>query len=162
MPPNLQTPKVKRVAPDVIDMSLRFTVEQSGYAADAAAIGLKQVVERLYQSGMPREEIYNYLMNDLRNEGRIFGAVQNSFIKFSSSMIEQVDNDVSRNVFQENLGDQQLYVWILDDRVTNHCEDCLDRAGDEPRLMAEWEIIGLPKSGATLCGDNCYCKVEPA
>ena len=37
------------------------------------------------------------------------------------------------------------------------CPDCVNRSGWEPRTYAEWEAVGLPKYGATVCGNRCMC-----
>lgn len=49
------------------------------------------------------------------------------------------------------------FVWIAvgDERT---CEDCAGRSGASLPLE-EWETIGLPGDGATICADYCRCVV---
>lgn len=52
------------------------------------------------------------------------------------------------------------FVWVTmkDKRV---CPSCLDRGGYESKKFGEWESIGLPKSGTTICGVKCRCVLVP-
>lgn len=40
------------------------------------------------------------------------------------------------------------------------CEDCQKRDGQQ-HTVEEWDELGLPREGATLCGDNCRCSLFP-
>lgn len=37
------------------------------------------------------------------------------------------------------------------------CPDCVDRSSWGTRTYNEWEAVGLPKYGATICGQRCQC-----
>lgn len=40
------------------------------------------------------------------------------------------------------------------------CDDCAGRDGQQ-KTIDEWSAEGLPREGATLCGDNCRCMLLP-
>ena len=40
------------------------------------------------------------------------------------------------------------------------CPDCESRIG-EIRSWEEWEAIGLPASGFSVCKEFCYCQLVP-
>ena len=49
----------------------------------------------------------------------------------------------------------KTYVWVTfgDNKV---CPGCVERDGKE-KTMEEWQALGLPREGATPCGDLCRC-----
>jgi len=154
---------------DVQDLSeddarriLLFTFNGMSFAAEQAALTLEQYITMLAANGMPREQIRALLLSDLSEGGPIFASVKNGFRRAVASNIEDVSNGTLGEMFNKNLGETATYAWILDERITNHCEDCLERAEREPMVWGEWELIGLPKAGATVCNQNCGCKLEPA
>ena len=53
----------------------------------------------------------------------------------------------------------QEYRWQTESG--NPCPDCVGRSGYEPMTMEEWEAIGTPKTGATICGSHCMCVLVP-
>ena len=53
---------------------------------------------------------------------------------------------------------EALYYWRLS--PGNNCPDCIDRAGFDPQPFADWEMIGLPRDGVTLCQANCNCVLD--
>jgi hypothetical protein len=52
---------------------------------------------------------------------------------------------------------QELWVAVMD---TATCEDCEKRHGEE-RTRAEWEQVGMPRSNALICQDQCRCELFP-
>lgn len=55
--------------------------------------------------------------------------------------------------------DQQFYVWISvgDDRV---CDSCHTLHG-QVFAWDQWEDIGMPGEGTTICGERCRCLLRP-
>ncbi len=52
-----------------------------------------------------------------------------------------------------------IFEWVtIGDQSV--CDDCQDRDGRQ-QTMAEWEAEGLPRDGATICGDRCRCSLIP-
>jgi hypothetical protein len=156
------TTEIQALTEDDARRILLFTFNGMSLAAEQAALTLEQYITTLAANGMPREQIRALLLSDLSEGGPIFASVKNTFRRAVASNIEDVSNGTLGGMFDKNLTDTQVYDWVLDERITNHCEDCLDRAGREPMTWVEWELIGLPKAGATVCNQNCGCKLEPA
>lgn len=50
-----------------------------------------------------------------------------------------------------------LYTWRTESK--RPCPDCATREGDT-RTLAEWQAVGLPRSGFSICGRNCKCIVD--
>lgn len=50
-----------------------------------------------------------------------------------------------------------LYTWVT--TSGNSCPDCINRSGEE-HTMQEWELIGRPGSGFSVCGANCKCRLD--
>ena len=110
---------------------------------------------------MSKDAIKQRLVDDLHNGGPIFGDFRSQFKSIGERAIENGSQVTHNAVYSEALGDSQLYLWVLDPRVENHCDDCLERAEWEPKTMQEWEDLGLPGSGVTVCTTHCYCNLEP-
>lgn len=55
--------------------------------------------------------------------------------------------------------DRQFYVWVSvgDKRI---CDSCHTLHG-QVFAMDQWEDIGLPGAGQTLCGERCRCTLVP-
>ena len=61
----------------------------------------------------------------------------------------------------ERTGTEARYRWTLGATTSGtHCPDCSARAG-QVETMAQWEVIGLPSSGFSVCNTNCKCRLEP-
>jgi len=156
------TAEIQDLTEDDARRILLFTFNGITLASEQSALTLEQYIRTLAANGMPREQIRALLVSDLSDGGPIFGSVKNSFKRAVSSNIEDISNGALGEMFNKNLGETATYSWVLDERITNHCDDCLERAEREPMVWAEWEFIGLPKAGATVCNQNCGCKLEPA
>lgn len=52
------------------------------------------------------------------------------------------------------------YIWVTPNGLSA-CPDCRNRQS-VILTMAEWEAIGRPGSGRTVCEANCYCMLLPA
>ena len=81
---------------------------------------------------------------------------------FANSIISQLVGGTRQaaqlgvETFQrQNHGAGQEYRWQTESG--NPCPDCAGRAGYEPMTLDEWEAIGLPRQGATVCGTHCMC-----
>jgi hypothetical protein len=130
--------------------------------AEKAALTLEQTISTLLDSGMTRAEVRELLMNDLRGDGPVFADLRNGFKKSINGGVQQITQSVRSEVYTQNLEADMLYSWQLSPAADGkHCEDCEERDGREPMTWAEWEAIGIPKAGATVCGGNCYCDLVP-
>jgi hypothetical protein len=51
------------------------------------------------------------------------------------------------------------FIWITPNGH-DACPDCQKRQA-AVLTLAEWEVLGRPGSGMTVCGDNCFCTLLP-
>lgn len=58
---------------------------------------------------------------------------------------------------QAEAPDDTLYTWRTES--AKPCPDCLRRNGQR-RTLEEWELIGRPRSGFSVCGRNCKCILD--
>ena len=70
---------------------------------------------------------------------------KDSMGQFRQQAIEEADPRPS---------EERFYVWIA--KLRRSCESCEELHG-EVKSEAEWDDIGRPRSGNTLCGENCEC-----
>jgi hypothetical protein len=54
--------------------------------------------------------------------------------------------------------DNDEYEWVLG-KNHRHCPDCEARAG-RTETLEDWELIGTPKSGFSVCQDFCRCQLK--
>lgn len=95
------------------------------------------------------------LLDDLNNGGRIFGEFRNAI----ASTVKGVANRTRDNAIFADLGTETPYRWIA--VLVNTCDDCLERH-NQVQTWDEWAAEGLPRTGATVCKENCQCLLLPA
>ncbi len=123
--------------------------------AEIQSIGLYQVINKMSTSGMSKGAIKETLIRDLREGGQIFGDFRKQF----KSNIKWGIEETARKEFEKGLDKVNgMWEWlaISDDKV---CDDCMERNTMSPMLWPEWETIGLPGGGSTICGANCRCRM---
>lgn len=54
--------------------------------------------------------------------------------------------------------EDQLYDWEAEPKA---CPDCSQRASQGAFTMAYWLGVGTPRTGATICGRKCRCRLVP-
>ncbi len=136
------------------DMWLTFTASM-GIIADKQALTLQDIINRMLSSGMSKAEVKANLIQDLREGGQIFGDFRKQFkstVKWGVEETARRESTVGVDL------DTELWEWlaIADNKI---CGDCADRALEEPKKYAEWQTAGLPGSGATVCQQNCRCRL---
>lgn len=141
---------------------LSILIENTLGSAEIPAIRLEDLVKNMRLGGMGDDEIRKVLKDDLYNGGPLFGGFRKQFKASGEQVIERSSQLVTNDIYKSELPREQTYDWELDDRVTNHCEDCLDRAEWEPMTLEEWELVGIPGSGVTACNLYCYCNLKPS
>ena len=148
-----QTPQKKIVEAGVnkelttLDIILTAKIARS-------AITLQEYIQMRQSQGASLEAIRNDLLTDLEEGGRIFGEFINSLKPtFSGSTSRFRDIGTLAEI-----GVTKTYRWVA--VLINTCSDCLERH-NQAKSWAEWEAEGLPRSGATVCGQNCKCVLIP-
>lgn len=118
-------------------------------------ITLEEYVQVRRLQGTSKEIIEKELLEDLEEGGRIFGEFRNAIRATANGII----NRSRDNAVFSSVGVDQKYRWVA--VLVNTCPDCLERHG---KVMAweEWEDEGLPRTGQTVCRENCRCVLLPA
>jgi hypothetical protein len=52
------------------------------------------------------------------------------------------------------------WIWVLDQSIDDHCEDCIRNSKLSARSFEQWSIIGVPGSDKTKCGSYCRCGLK--
>ncbi len=122
--------------------------------AGKMAITLDEYLQTRLLNGASREALLNDLLDDLENGGRIFGEFRRSIRATANGTIHRF-RDIGQ--FSEE-GVDQKYRWAA--VLVNTCPDCIDRHGTL-KSWEEWEADGLPRTGMTVCKENCRCVLIP-
>lgn len=118
-------------------------------------ITLQAYIESRLAQGATREAIREALLTDLRDGGPIFAEFRNAIRATSNGVINRLRDGASYS----DWGVDTQYRWAA--VLVNTCPDCLERHG-ESKTWDEWEAEGLPRTGATVCKENCKCMLIPA
>lgn len=113
-------------------------------------------IRLMQSSGVSTNEIKKVLVNDLKESGRIFGALKNRSKSIVRNGIESAATIAADEVFTE--AGVKRWRWVA--AGNNVCPDCANRAGVIGTLEY-FDIIGNPKSGFSVCGQNCQCQKVP-
>ncbi len=130
---------------------LKLSVTGEGWAER-----IKQQLRDWAASGMSEDEIIKKITKELSVGGTIFEAMVGNFANIAGEATDYVSID---QVHEEWKGaNEWTWLTVHDD---NRCDDCAERDG-QTKTWEEWEALGLPGLGATICGWRCRCDLEPA
>lgn len=115
---------------------------------------LQEYIQKQLLAGVSQDVIRENLSKDLEAGGRIFGEFRNAVKATTQGTIGKQATDAYLSEF----GTEISYTWIA--ALVNTCEDCLGRHG-EVNSYPEWESQGLPRSGWSVCRENCQCVLIP-
>ena len=127
----------------------------TAFAIDIFATRIEQQIALLGQAGVSNAGIANALRGDLLSRGRIFGELDNSIRRGIISGVMQGSRLGQDKVYGNNL---MRWVTVGSPKI---CPDCEDRIGNI-QSWDEWESVGLPASGFSVCKEFCYCQLIPA
>ena len=126
------------------------------YGIDIFITRLEREIALLRNAGITDDAILNILGNDLAANGRIFGEFRNTIKRGIVSATMQASRIGSDRVY----GDSMMFQWVSVG-TPRICPDCEERIG-EIRSWDEWESLGFPASGFSVCKEFCYCQLVPA
>ena len=126
-----------------------------GFGIDVFATRIEREIALLRNAGVQQREIVNILRNDLASNGRIFGEFRNTIKRGVVSSVMQASRLGQDRVH----GDRMRFRWVSVG-TPKICGDCSARIG-EVRSWEEWESLGLPASGFSVCKEFCYCQLVP-
>ena len=124
--------------------------------SEKAGLTLRQHVKRQLRAGVSPYAVKNFLLTDLREGGQIFGSFRKSFRQTVTNTVERTGS-TAKNFIQEQRK-VQLYDWVIE-ASPNNCDDCLSRSGMSAKTMENWQAVGVPQAGMTLCGQYCNCEL---
>ena len=140
--------------------------------------GIKQLV---FKGDMTQITIDNFFsLHDTISEDTIIALAQSGTAStiglaiggYANSMAaiirEVMDVSYANGVFDATLKDikndpNEVLRWEARPDLSQKgrsCPDCAGRNGQEATLE-EWEAMGFPSDGITLCGGKCNCKLVP-
>jgi|TARA_B100000519_G_scaffold115198_1_gene99563 hypothetical protein len=125
------------------------------FGIDIFVSRINREIEVLRGAGLDDRTIVATLDNDLSTNGRIFGELRNNIKRAIVLGVMQ-----GFRVGQDNIyGDNVRFRWVSvgSPRI---CPDCQERVGSV-RTWDEWERLGVPASGFSVCKEYCYCQLVP-
>ncbi len=125
------------------------------YGIDIFITRLEREIALLRNAGVTDAAILDILGNDLATNGRIFGELRNTIKRGIVSATMQASRVGQDRVY----GDSVAMRWVSVG-TPKICPDCELRIG-EIRSWEEWEALGLPASGFSVCKEFCYCQLVP-
>ena len=125
------------------------------FGIDIFITRLEREVALLRNAGITDAAILDILGNDLAANGRIFGEFRNTIKRGIVSSTMQASRVGSDRVY----GDSVAMRWVSVG-TPKICIDCTPRIG-EIKSWDEWEALGLPASGFSVCKEFCYCQLVP-
>ena len=122
----------------------------------AARTGLTidEFIQARLVAGATIEEIRKQLLDDLYNNGRMFSEFRRAVKATASGSINRVRDAGYFSEFEVT----KNYRWSA--VLVRTCPDCLERHG-QVKEWEEWEALGLPRTGSTVCRENCHCVLIP-
>jgi len=128
--------------------------------AAKTALTLDEFIQSRLLLGSTAQQIESMLLDDLTNNGRIFSEFRRAIKSTARGSINRV-RDIG--YFSEE-GVDRNYRWsavlVRTCSVPGTLEGCLQRH-NLVKTWEEWEDIGLPRTGATVCRENCHCILVP-
>ena len=125
------------------------------YGIDIFITRLEREIALLRNAGITDAAILDILGNDLATNGRIFGEFRNTIKRGIVSATMQASRIGADRVY----GDSMMFRWVSVG-TPKICVDCTKRIG-QVKSWAEWEALGFPASGFSVCKEFCYCQLVP-
>lgn len=138
------------VAREISTMSIFLSAK-----ATRTAVTIDEYIQTRLLQGADPQILEQELLKDLEEGGRIFGEFRNAV----KATVSGVSGRARDNALFSEIGVEDKYRWVA--VLINTCPDCLERHGRE-LTYREWESEGLPRTGATVCRENCKCMLLPA
>ena len=139
-----------------VEKMLLSVLSQMVYDVTIFDTNLEKSVLTMFDNGVTKDIIQDTLEVDLQTGGRIFGELKNNT---KASIVNAINQSAKMGQYQNYDLSTGLFRWIT---VGGHkiCIDCESRTGLE-KTFEEWEKVGLPGSGWSLCQGYCYCVLDP-
>ena len=143
--------------PPNVEFLLTDALIVMGYDSAVFSAELNKEIIRMRSNGMTDKAIAQALKQDLDTNGRIFGKLKNAT---KAAVVGSINQLAKLGQYESYDLDQDLFTWVV---VKGHkvCADCESRANESPKTFSDWETLGLPGSGWSICKEYCYCILDP-
>ncbi len=118
-------------------------------------------IRRMRRMGVSDKAIYEMLLLDAKEGGRLFGQFNNSIKGHLYNGIQDASVIGEYDIYQEEGIDTDMREWIVQGSDTGPCPNCAVRTG-MVLPYADWIEIGLPGTGWSVCKGACLCRLIPA
>ena len=125
------------------------------FGIDIFVTRIEREIALLRNAGVSDAAIVDILGNDLAAGGRIFGEFRNTIKRGIVSATMHASRVGQDRIYGDSVAMQ--WVSVGSPRI---CVDCEPRIG-QVRTWDEWEAVGLPASGFSVCKEFCYCQLIP-
>ena len=126
------------------------------FGIDIFVSRINREIEVLRGAGLSDRAIVGTLNGDLSTNGRIFGEFRNNVKRAIILGVMQ-----GFRVGQDNIyGDSLTFKWVSVGSP-KICPDCKARVG-QVKSWDEWQELGVPASGFSVCKEYCYCQLVPS
>jgi len=129
-------------------------------ASAKTVLDLQGIITQMRTSGMSDDAIRNFLLNDLKQGGRIFGQYRNAIKNTVGNAVTFSSRVAQKEVFESAGVKRYKWVSISKKEGKQPCPDCAERDG-EVGTYEFFTTVGLPQSGFSVCQFACNCKLEP-
>jgi len=125
-------------------------------AAERFLIELRKTVATMSNAGMSLDEIKATLARQATQSTGAMGELKKNLRTIATSSANRAANEGMYAEYRD-VGILK-YRWIT--VSAKPCPDCAERHG-QVETLEDWELIGLPGSGFSVCQENCKCRLVP-
>lgn len=129
--------------------------------ASKTALTIREFIDTRALAGASFEEIEAQLLDDLLNGGRMFGEFRRAIKSTVRGSVNRVRDIGYTSEFEVDRKYRWTAVLVKTCSVPGTLEGCIQRHG-LVKTWDEWEGIGLPRTGTTVCRENCHCVLIPS
>ncbi len=116
----------------------------------------KKSVTIMSNAGMSVEQIKDTLSKQISDSTGAFGGLKKNLRNVTITGI----NDAANQGMYSEYKNTGLSRWRWITVSAKPCPDCEERHG-QVETWEDWELLGMPKSGFSICQNNCKCKLVP-
>ena len=138
-----------------LEKILEFTSKRLSDATETFTQELRREIRALKQAGIGEREIFRIISADFDRRGPIFGRFVNNVKRGIVSGAMQAYRVGQDRIYGDSV--KMKWVSVGSPRI---CIDCKERIG-RIKTWNEWESVGLPASGFSVCKGYCYCQLIP-